>query len=366
MTSGSSGPSQVLTPRARRLLPLFLLVLLAFAVRQLWWLAAEESVIGGPTMGTTWSVRLDSRDRTREDLAQARAAIQASLSRVDQRMSTWKPDSELSRFNLHASTEPFPISAETFQVLDLARQVGERTDGAFDVTVKPLVAAWGFGAGARAPGHGPDATELAALRQRVGLDLLELDAAGGTVRKRRPDVECDLSAIAKGFAVDEVVRSLEALGWDAFLVEVGGEVGARGERPAGGPWRVGVERPDSLGRAVHARVDLVDQAMATSGDYRNFYEQDGKRLAHIIDPRSGRPVQHGLASVSVVHRRAALADAWATALGVLGPEEGFARAEREGLAGYFLVRVEGGSFESRSTRAFLALQGSPTGPPAEE
>ncbi|MBW2236152.1 MAG: FAD:protein FMN transferase, partial [Deltaproteobacteria bacterium] len=213
MTSGSSGRPQVLTPRARRLLPLFLLVLLAFAVRQLWWLAAEESVIGGPTMGTTWSVRLDSRDRTREDLAQARAAIQASLARVDQLMSTW--------FNRHASTDPFPLSAETFQVLELARQVGERTDGAFDVTVKPLVAAWGFGAGARAPGHGPDATELAALRQRVGLDLLELDAAGGTVRKRRPDVECDLSAIAKGFAVDQVVRSLEALGWDAFLVEVG-------------------------------------------------------------------------------------------------------------------------------------------------
>jgi thiamine biosynthesis lipoprotein len=366
MTSGSSGRPQVLTPRARRLLPLFLLVLLAFAVRQLWWLAPEEAVIGGPTMGTTWSVRLDSRGRTREDLVQAQAVIERSLAQVNRLMSTWQEESELSRFNRHASTEPFGVSAETFQVLELALQVGERSGGAFDVTVKPLVAAWGFGAGARAPGQGPDAAELAALRGRVGLDLLELDASKSTLRKRRPDVECDLSAIAKGFAVDQVVQALEALGWGAFLVEVGGEVGARGERPAGGPWRVGIERPDSLARAVHARVELFDQAMATSGDYRNFYEQDGKRLAHIIDPRSGRPVQHVLASVSVVHRRAVLADAWATALSVLGPEAGFALAEREGLAGYFLVRRQDGSLESRATRAYLALPGARTAPPHAE
>jgi thiamine biosynthesis lipoprotein len=347
-------------------LPLFLLMLLVFAVRQLWWLAPQESVIGGPTMGTTWSARLDSRGRTRQDLTQARAVIERSLARVNDLMSTWKEDSELSRFNRHASAEPFPLSAETLEVLKLAKQVGRQSGGAFDVTVKPLVAAWGFGAGARAPGRGPDAAELAALRERVGLDLLELDAAGSTLRKRRSDVECDLSAIAKGFAVDQVVEALLALGWDAFLVEVGGEVAARGERPAGGPWRVGIERPDSAGRAVHARLLLRDGAMATSGDYRNYYEQDGRRLAHLIDPRSGRPVQHTLASVSVVHPRAVLADAWATALSVLGPEAGFAMARREGLAAYFLLRLPEGGFESRATPAYLALPGAQTGPPSAE
>lgn len=364
MTSGSSGRPEVLTPRARRLLPVFLLVLLVLAVRQLWWLAPAEPAIGGSIMGTTWSVRLDGRGRTRADVAAARTAVAERLARVDALMSTWKPDSELSRFNRHASGEPFPLSPETFEVLSLAREVGERTGGAFDVTVRPLVAAWGFGAGARAPGQGPDEAELAALRERVGVDLVELDDGRRTARKRRPDVECDLSAIAKGFAADEGARALESLGWRAFLVEVGGEVAARGERPGGGPWRVGIERPDPEVREVYVRVELRDRAMATSGDYRSFYEQDGRRLAHIIDPRDGRPVRHGLASVSVVHRRAVLADAWATALGVLGPEEGFALAEREGIAAYFLIRVGREAFESRSTRAFRALAAPAPGSPA--
>ncbi len=366
MTSGSSPRPEVLTVRARRLLPVFLLVLLVLAVRQLWWLAPPEAALGGPTMGTTWSLRLDARGRTRADLAEARTAVDASLARVDGLMSTWKPDSELSRLNRHASGEPFPLSDETFEVLALALAVAERTGGAFDPTVRPLVAAWGFGAGARAPGQGPDAAELAALRGRVGPGLIELDEATRTIRKRRPDVECDLSAIAKGFAVDEVAHALVALGWQAFLVEVGGEVAVRGERPAGGPWQVGIERPDAAGRELHARIALVDAALATSGDYRSFYEQDGRRLAHIIDPRSGRPVEHGLASVSVVHRRAVLADAWATALGVLGPEEGFALAQREGLAAHFLVRAGEGGFESHSTPGFPALVWPPVPEPAVE
>ena len=355
MTSASSGRPQLLTPRARVLLPIFLLILLALSLRQLWWLAPARVVLTGPTMGTTWSVTLDARGRGRGDLGAARAAIDERLANVNRLMSTWDPDSELSRFNRHASTEPFRLSPETLQVLGLAQEISERTDGAFDVTVRPLVAAWGFGAGARAPGHGPDATELAAIRQRVGFRLLELDPAAGTARKRRPDVECDLSAIAKGFAVDEVARALAGLGWTDFLVEVGGEVRAHGRRPEGGAWRVGIERPDAEGRVAQTVVALADGVMATSGDYRSFYEEGGKRLTHIVDPRSGRPVGHSLASVSVVHREAARADAWATALTVLGPEQGFARAEAEGIAAYFLVRSEGGSFEARSTRGFPSL-----------
>jgi thiamine biosynthesis lipoprotein len=340
------------TPRARVLLPVFLLLLTALAVRQLWCAAPARVVLSGPALGTTWSVTLGAEGRGRADLARARAAVDESLAAVDRGMSTWAPDSELSRFNRHASTDPFPLSPDTLRVLGLAREVSERTGGAFDVTVRPLVAAWGFGAGARLPGQGPDAAELEALRQRVGFRLLVLDPAAGTAGKRRPDLECDLSAIAKGFAVDQVARALAELGWTDFLVEVGGEVRARGRRPAGGPWRVGIERPDPEGRAVHGVVELADLSMATSGDYRSFYEQGGKRLGHIVDPRTGRPVRHRLASVSVVHRDAVLADAWATGLAVLGPEEGLAIAEAAGLDAYFILRTGSGGFEILATPGF--------------
>ncbi len=368
MTSASSGRRPVLTPRASRgrppgltprarlLLPLFLLILVVLAVRQLWFAAPARVVLTGSTMGTTWSVTLHARDRTRADLRAARAAIEARLDAVNRLMSTWDPESELSRLNRHASTEPFALSPETLEVLDLAREVSERTEGAFDVTVGPLVAAWGFGAGARAPGQTPDRAELATIRRRVDYRLLELDREAGTVHKRRPDVECDLSAIAKGFAVDEVARALERQGWDDFLVEIGGEVRARGERIEGGPWRVGIERPDPHGRSVHAAVDLSDLAMATSGDYRSFYEAGGRRLTHIVDPRTGRPPEGPVASVSVVHRDAVRADAWATALSVLGPEAGFEKAVAEGIGAHFLLRTPDGSLAARSTPAFPALR----------
>ena len=352
MTSGSSGRAQLLTPRARALLPVFLVILVALSLRQLWCVAPARVVLSGPTMGTTWSVTLGATGRSRADLTRAQAAIEARLAAIDGLMSTWDPDSELSRFNRHRSGEPFPLSAETLEVLRVAREVGERTGGAFDVTVRPLVAAWGFGAGARAPGNAPEPAELAALRRHVDFRLLELDPVGASVRKRDPEVTCDLSAIAKGFAVDEVTRALVALDWGDFLVEIGGEVRALGQRPGDGAWRVGIERPDETGRAVQGVVALSDRAMATSGDYRSFYEEGGRRRTHIIDPRSGQPVDPGLASVSVVHREAVFADAWATALAVLGPEEGFALAEAESLGAHFILRDRHGAFETRSTRAF--------------
>lgn len=342
--------------RGRPLLLALGALLLAFAWNRPGFGTPAQVALSGPTMGTTWSVSLAGRARPPGDVATTRAAIEERLETVNRLMSTWDPDSELSRFNRHASTDPFPLSSETLAVLGIAQEVSERTGGAFDATVAPLVAAWGFGARAGGRMDGPSAGELAQIRRRVGFRLLELDPVAGTVRKRQPDLECDLSAIAKGFAVDEVARALEALGWTDFLVEVGGEVRARGQRPGGGSWRVGIERPDAKGRSVQAVVALADRAMATSGDYRSFREQGGERRAHIVDPRSGRPVGHRLASVSVVHRDAVRADAWATALAVLGPEEGFALAEAEALAAYFVLRTEAGAFQIRSTRAFPALQ----------
>jgi thiamine biosynthesis lipoprotein len=356
MTSENRGRPEILTPRARALLPVFLVTLLGLAVYQLWYTLPARVQLSGSTMGTTWSVVLRGEGHTRNDLIAARESITAQLTTVDRLMSTWDPDSELSRFNRHALPAPFTLSSETLYVLALARSVSERSGGAFDVTVGPLVGAWGFGAGARVPGTEPDAAELEELRARVGYEMLSIDTEKRTVSKARVDLQCDLSAIAKGYAVDSVARALDDLGWEAYLVEVGGEVRVRGERPGGGLWQVGIERPDEAARAVQAVVLLTDTSMATSGDYRVFYQVEGERRSHVVDPRTGRPVTHNVASVSVVHREAALADAWATALTVLGFDEGFALAESEGLGAYFLARTGPDRFASFATSHFPALR----------
>jgi len=350
MTSANSRRPEVLTPRARTLLPVFLALLLTLAVRQLWCAAPPRTELVGEAMGIRWSAVLGAANRSRADVEKARAAIEAALARVELLMSTWNSDSEISRFNRHLSVEPFPMSPDTLAVLMIAQEVSERSEGAFDVTVRPLVALWGFGAGARAPGVAPTTTEIAAIREHSGFRLLEL--AAGTARKLHPRLECDLSAIAKGWAIDRVAEALTELGWSDFLLDVGGELRSHGERPGGGAWRVAIERPDAVPQRVQAGIELRDASVATSGDYRSFYVQDGERLSHLLDPRSGRPVRHGLASVSVVHPKAVYADAWATALAVLGPREGFARAQAEQLGAYFILREPDGGFEVRATPSF--------------
>jgi thiamine biosynthesis lipoprotein len=266
-------------------------------------------------------------------------------------MSTYRDDSELSRFNRFAANEPFPVAPETLEVFRIAREVSDLSGGAFDVTVGPLVAAWGFGATDRVPAP-PSAAEITALRARVGFDRIEIDPGAGTLTKTRADVESDLSAIAKGYAVDQVAAALRELGHGNFLVEVGGEVRAGGRRLDGALWRVAIEKPDSALRGIYEVVSLRDVALATSGDYRNYYEVGGRRISHTIDPRTARPIDHTLASVSVLHADAVHADALATALNVLGPEAGYALAEREGLAAYFLVRRDDEGFVSLETPAF--------------
>jgi len=313
----------------------------------------EVHEFSGPTMGTTYTVKVAALPLPRPELRRIADTITERLRHVTDLMSTYEPDSELSRFNRHASTEPFPLSPETCEVFRVAQDVSQRSGGAFDVTVKPLVDAWGFGPPGR-PATPPTPEELAALRERVGYRLLTLDLWANTLAKSNPATTCDLSAVAKGYAVDAIATALLELDYKDFLVEVGGEIRAHGHRQDGRPWRVAVERPDAGGRATDQVVDIEDLAMATSGDYRNYYEQEGHRISHLIDPRTERPIDHLLASVSVAHERCDYADAWATALMVLGPEEGRATAEREGLAAYFLVR-EGDGFRALATPAFQAL-----------
>ena len=312
----------------------------------------------GATMGTTYLVKIvppdDYSDALNTELAEQ---IAATLELIDALMSTYRPDSELSRFNASRSLEPFSISKETAEVFACAEAVSRATNGALDVTVGPLVNAWGFGPEVRS--GVPGDAEIDALRKRVGYEKLVLDLERNTIRKTIPDLYCDLSAVAKGYAVDRIAELLEAMGHDYF-VEVGGEVRARGVDNAGRPlWTAGIEQPIPDRRVVHRIVPMPEGALATSGDYRNFYEENGERISHTIDPRTGRPVRHPPGSVSVLDARCAVADAYATALVVLGPEAGYALAVRLDLPALFLLVNEDGSIEERMTPAFEALATGP-------
>ncbi|HSD43432.1 MAG TPA: FAD:protein FMN transferase [Burkholderiales bacterium] len=311
----------------------------------------------GPTMGSTYTVKIVEPGLSAAGRAQAHAAVLAALERVEGRMSTYRPDSELSRLNRHAEAAPVALSAETLAVFAAAQRVSEASGGAFDVTVGPVVDAWGFGPSKL---HAvPPEDEIRRLGARVGHRMLEVDERSGTVAKRHPDIRADLSGIAKGYGVDAAARALEQLGFGHYMVEAGGEVRTRGLNAVGEPWRVGIERPDAVPQRVHLVVPLSGLSMATSGDYRIFFEQDGRRYSHEIDPAIGAPVMHRLASVSVVHADCVLADAWSTALFVLGPEKGPLQAEAQGLAAHFIVRESGGGFLDRRSPAFAALGGHP-------
>lgn len=295
---------------------------------------ATLQTLSGQTMGTTWSVRLVNAAFA--PLAPVRAAIEAALATVVGQMSHWEPDSELSRFNRAAPGTRHRLAPEFFTVLQAACAWARASDGALDPTIGPLVDAWGFGAHG-AP-HVPDATQRMAAAALVDFRRLELDAA--TQSALQPGgVRLNLSGIAKGFAVDHVHRCLRALGFADVLVEVGGELRASGSRPGGAPWRVAVADPaDGPPRALA----LVDSAIATSGDRWHAFEHAGRRYAHTLDPRTGEPVRHGLASVTVLHADCMQADALATVITVLGPHEGMAFAERHGLAALVCERTAQG------------------------
>jgi thiamine biosynthesis lipoprotein len=311
---------------------------------------AERDVVllEGRTMGTTFSVKVVGELSAEQQRALA-AAVQGELDTVNAQMSTWREDSELSRFNQHAATTPFDVSPETRAVVVEAARVWGATGGAFDPTVGPLVRAWGFGGG-DAPAAPLDDAAIAELRAHLGLDKVAVDREEGTLTKSDPAVELDLSAIAKGWGVDRVHKAVTALGHEDVMVEIGGEVRVSGRSARGERWRLGIERPDSGRGVVHQVVALEGEAMATSGDYRNYVERDGQRWSHTIDPRTGRPITHGLASVTVIADDCTTADAWATALNVLGPDEGPAVADAQGLKAYFLVRA-GDGFEPRLSAA---------------
>jgi thiamine biosynthesis lipoprotein len=308
----------------------------------------EPHVFSGPTMGSLYHVTVEE-DLTDMEQARVRSVIDERLAHVERLFSTYDSASDVSRFNRHASVQPFAVGREVVEVLVLAREVSERSGGALDVTVAPLVDAWGFGPVDR-DGAIPGEATLAELLPLVGYERLVIDEAAGTVAKLDPAVRIDLSALGQGYAVDAVAAALTNLGLTNFLVELSGELKAAGTRRDGTLWRVGIEAPAAGIADLWGAVELAGEGISTSGDYLNYLEIDGVRYSHLVDPRTGRPVRMLGAAVSVVHESAAVADAWDTALAVLGPDAGYELAEREGLAALFLTRA-GDGFEARVTSA---------------
>jgi FAD:protein FMN transferase len=303
-------------------------------------------------MGGTFSVKIVTAKDELETpgLHNVDRALRSTLDRIEGLMSTWDRDSELSRFNRSTSLEPFTIAPETFEVFKWSLEVGSLTDGALDVTIGPLVDAWGFGPG------GPRKTlptndEIDRLRKAVGPGRLELNPTAVTVRKTRPDVQCDLSSVVPGYAADRLSRELTDRGFTDFLVDVGGEVLARGRNEAGQPWQVAIERPQPQSHAIERVVPISNLAITTAGDYRKYREVDGQRVTHILDPRTGRPLTHRLASVTVIDALGVRADAFDTALMVLGADEGLALAMKLNLAALFIER-SGDGFSERATPRF--------------
>lgn len=299
-------------------------------------------------MGTTWHITFVAREGG-PGSEEVQAGAEALLEAVNRSMSTYREDSEISRFNTAAPGTWVEVSADFIEVLSAALMVGNASDGAYDVTVGPLVDLWGFGPG-RAITEPPAADSIRRLREQLGQDRLRMDAENRRIMKVG-DLALDFSSIAKGYAVDRIADWMVQQGMDRFMVEIGGEMRLAGMSARGDPWRIAIEQPDSTGRSVARAISLTDAAVATSGDYRNFFEKDGRRYSHTIDPRTGYPVTHELVSVTVVHPSAMLADAWATALTVLGPEAGMSVARARGLAVYCITR-EGRDFRSSHTPAF--------------
>ena len=299
----------------------------------------------GPTMGTSYTIKVVGGEQ--EGL---RDGVDVTLARANALFSTYDPDSEISRFNAHRSTQPFEVSGEFAALALRALQLAEATGGAFDPTVSPLVDLYGFGPTER---RVPDDAEIEAARARVGYG--KLDAFDeGVLRKASADLEIDFSAIAKGWAVDRVADLLVERGATGFMVEIGGEVRCRGTKTGGVPWAIGIEGPGGVEVAgVVEVVELRDVAMATSGGYRNFIASGGESIHHILDPRTGRNAPSGVVSVSVRAPTCAVADALATAFMVVGPDEAERVLERLGdprIGCLFLLADDSGDVRRRGVR----------------
>jgi thiamine biosynthesis lipoprotein len=306
--------------------------------------------LSGPTMGTLYSVRV-ARPPANVEAHTLRALIDDELAKIDLAMSGYRPDSEISRFNASTSTEWFDVSPELAHVVAAALEVSEQSGGAFDVTVAPLVKLWGFGPAKGEVIELPAPEAVAAQRSLLGYTKLHVRTEPAALRKDEPSLTVDLNGIAPGFAVDRIARRFEELAIVNYMIDIGGEVRVRGTNTSRQPWRIAIEHPLDTSAQPYAVLALSDVSVTTSGEYRQFFTRDDRRYSHTIDPRTGEPVAHTLASVVVVHPQAMFADAWATAFNVLGAEEGHPLAKRLGIDVLFLTQ-QNGRIQERSGAGF--------------
>lgn len=310
---------------------------------------AELINISGLTMGTSYSVKLLS-DKNTFDKLELQSDIEKILDNINLSMSTYLPDSELSKLNQNKTGHWQIISDDLFYIIEQANKISTLTDGAFDITVGPLVNLWGFGP-SPLTGNIPEQTLLDSVRQHTGFEKLQLDKKTNSILKSDPDIYIDLSGIAKGFAVDRIAMYLEKKKIEHYLIEIGGELIAKGHNVEAITWQVGIEKANPLERTVQQIISLNNIAMATSGDYRHFFEKDGIRYSHTINPVTGKPVNHKLASVTVLDKSTMTADALATAFMVMGTRKTYQLANELKIPVYTISKTASG-FDERYNEYF--------------
>lgn len=304
----------------------------------------------GPAQGSSYSVKyVDSLGAP--DTAELKAAVEAILAEVDQQMSGYRDDSLVEQFNRAAAGSCMAMPQSVLKLVAVAQQLQHNSAGAFDLTLRPLLDLWGFGPASNGEQHRPSAAALEQVRSRVGQQYLHVK--GQQLCKER-DLQLDLNSLAAGYTVDLIVERLAELGLGSYLVEVTGELKAVGRKPDGLPWRIALEVPQDEQRVPQRVIALDGYGISTSGDYRNYFEEQGVRYSHTLDPVSAAPIRHKLAAVTVAAPSVLMADGLSTVLMVLGPDKGYEYARREGIAAFFISRAEKG-FVTRSTPAFERL-----------
>lgn len=309
----------------------------------------SQERFGGPTMGSTYSIRY-VRTTSAPQPKELQRQVESILSEVDRQMSTYRDDSDIERFNNLPANSCQPVPAPVLHLVRTGEQLSQASDGAFDLTVEPLLNLWGFGPQAREV-KVPEAATLAQVRQRVGHQHLRIE---GDQLCKDAAVEVDFNSIAAGYAVDRIAERLTELGIHRYLVEATGELKAAGRKLDGSPWRIALEEPRDDQQVAEKIIDVDGFGVSTSGDYRNYFQQDGRRYSHTLDARTGAPITHQLASVTVLHPSALMADGLSTLLLVLGPQQGWDYAEQHRIAAFFVMR-DGAGFVTRSNEAFEVL-----------
>jgi FAD:protein FMN transferase len=307
-----------------------------------------EWTFSAPTMGTTYTVKVVDAPRSVK-VHTVQQTIDEVLNLIDVSMSQYRRDSEISRFNATRSIDWFAVSDDLLRVVQKSQEVAAQSNGAFDITVGPLVNAWGFGS--EHPDHTPSPSELQAIAAYVGYQKLDVRMSPAAIRKHNAELQIDVNGIAPGYAVDVLAERFAKLGLANFVIDIGGEVAAYGHNAEGQPWRIAIERPSDQHSAPFGFVSLRNASVTTSGEYRHYYIKDGHRYSHSMDPRTLSPVQHDLAAVVVAGTSTMDVDAWATALNVLGADAGLALARENGIAAMF-IRARDGELSSTMTEPF--------------